>query len=237
MRTGFFISSMPKAGTHLIYALVERANGQAVKTVKEKKGYADVDFGKYSAFPNLGGHYRQSHVRGNNSLRQLFVERKVIVTVRDPRDLCNSMLHYLLKSSNPQHQAAASVIRHLDYEAQIRRIADGFVTPDGAFSVPDIRRWTNGFAELSQEFEDVEVMRYEDFFGDRAVIPVVARVFCISLSDAASLVERTLNGDTTTKRAGGAVAEQWRKYFSPELKQYFVREYADVLDYLGYPAD
>lgn len=236
MSTGFFVSSTPKAGTHLVYALVARAHGASVRSVKDKKGDADVDFSKYSPFPNLGGHYRLSDARVNRSLYQLLADRKIIVTVRDPRDLCNSMLHYVLKSANSNHQAAASMIRHLDYETQIKRIADGFATPNG-FVMPNLRDWTNGFVEFAQEFQDVAVMRYEDFFGERAVIPVVARVFDISLAESASLVERALGGDTMTKRVGGAAAEQWRKHFSLELKQYFAREYADVLDYLGYPAD
>lgn len=234
MAKGVFISSIPKSGTHLLSSLVESWSGTPVISVKEKTNYKDFDFIKYANYPNLVGHYRVSHIRANSSLRELFLKRTVIVVIRDPRDLCNSMLHYVLKSTNKMHQVAAQQLNGLSYEEQIIRIATGIADANGVAITPSLDKWCQGFIELQDEFSHATILRYEDFFEIDTISKSMAQVLSISISEANSLVGTALSSGSKTKREGGAKPAQWKSMYSDFLNNYFQLNYGNLINYLGY---
>lgn len=231
---GVFISSIPKSGTHLLSSLVEYWSGLPVVSVKEKANYKDFDFLKYENYPNLVGHYRFSHIRANSSLRELFLNRTVIVVIRDPRDLCNSMLHYVLKSTNKMHQVAAQQLNGLSYEEQIIRISTGITDIDGVSITPSLDKWCSGFIELQSEFSHVAILKYEDFFEIDSISKSIAQIFSIPVNEASSLVEKALSLGSKTKRESGARPAQWRSVYSDYLLRFFENNYGNTIKYLGY---
>jgi len=236
MQSGFFISSVPKSGTHLLATLVRIATGEDVVSIKEKEGLPGIDFSRYESFVNLTGHYRIKHVKSNESLRKLFESRRCVVLIRDPRDLCNSMLHYIEGSTNKGHKKVAARLGGLSYEERIVQLAEGVKDCDGISISPGLHAWTCGFLELLEEFPESTLIRYEDFFVDDAIKPIVQRLFQVSPSCAHDLVARALRSGSKTKRVtgGGGRPCQWNQAFSAELKHYFASNYAELIDYLGY---
>ena len=235
MQNGFFITSAPKSGTHLLATLVSIATGESVISVKEKKRLPDIDFSKYDGYSNLAGHYRIGHVRSSTSLRKLFESRNRIVLIRDPRDLCNSMLHYLECSTNQVHKKAADRLRGLKYEERIIQIADGVKGSDGISILPSLRKWSSGFVELLEEFPESTLIRYEDFFVDDSLAPSVSRLLQVPQSTAKDLIMRALQSGSKTKRiSGGGRPRQWEQAFSDELKNYFASNYAELIHSVGY---
>ena len=231
---GVFITSIPKSGTHLLASLVREVTGTYPTSVKEKKNSATYDFSVFSKLPNLLGHYRISHVKGSDSLRDLFAKRKVIVLVRDPRDICNSMLHYLYSSTNLNHVAARQRLLDLDYESQIIKIAEGFRVQERDFGVPNIRNCCSGFLEIAEEFKSAHVIRYEEFFDEDSFSRVIQSIFSINKDQAIHTLCIALSGGSRTKRNDGASPNQWRSLFSDRLKTYFSNNFSDVIASLGY---
>lgn len=234
MIKGVFISSIPKSGTHLLSSLIETWSGLPVISVKEKANYEDFDFLKYSNYPNLVGHYRVSHIRTNSSLRELFLNRTVIVVIRDPRDLCNSMLHYVLKSKNKMHRVAAQQLNGLSYEEQIIRIATGITDDTGVAITPSLDKWCSGFIELQDEFSHASLLRYEDFFEIDSISKSMAQILSIPINEASSLVGKALSSGSKTKREGGARPVQWRSIYSDYLIKFFENNHGNTIKYLGY---
>lgn len=215
-------------------SLVESWSGSPVISVKEKANYKDFNFEKYLNYPNLVGHYRLSHIRGNSSLRDLFVKRNVIVMIRDPRDICNSMLHYLLKSTNRMHQVASKQLIGLSYDEQIMLIAEGISDSNDVAITPSLEKWCSGFIELQEEVSDAFVLRYEDFFEINSISKFLSQIFTINEIKARSLVESALLSGSKTKREGGAKPVQWRSVYSENLKEYFEVNHGAIIERLGY---
>ena len=234
MSNGFFVSSIPKSGTHLVNSLIELWSGQTVISVKEKANYQEFDFSKYANCESLSGHYRASQVKSNESLRDLFLSRTVIVIIRDPRDLCNSMLHYLMKSQNPHHQAAARQLNGLNYEQQIIDIAIGIRADNGVAITPNLNKWCTGFVELLDEFKNATLLRYEDFFEIEKISYTISRLFSIEYDDARLLILNGLSSGSKTKRDGGARPDQWKSIYSRRLQKYFIDNYSETIEHLGY---
>jgi len=234
MADGFFITSIPKSGTHLLSSLVHLHTGQPCISVKKDV----VDFSRFADHLNLVGHWRSSQVRKREDLHALVAHRNLLIMVRDPRDICNSMLPYVLQSQNPLHQAAAEKLRGLAYDEQIRLIAHGFSVEHASYGMPNVREACSGFSDLKRKlFPDARIFRYEDFFEEAKIVPLIAEAFSIGAKRALDLTTRALTGESKTKRAGGARPNQWRERFSPALKRMFAQEYADVLEAFGYPIE
>lgn len=229
----FFITTPPKSGTHLLSALVEEVTGEKSISVKNKK-ISEAEEREFSKASNLVGHHRIKHLKACDRLYRLFAERKILIMIRDPRDLCNSMLHYLMKSQNLNHQSAARELSGLEFNKQIIKIANGFTVNETNFSVPDIRCWCSGFIELQKEFDQVFVFHYEDFFQEEKVIRLIQNGFEMNYADASTILKSALQKKTKTKRDGGAMPNQWERTFGDELKKFFDDEFGDLITSFGY---
>lgn len=237
MENKFFISSVPKSGTHLFSSLIESWSGSKVLSVKEKSGYLSFDFSVYEEYNNLVGHYRVPHVLANQSLMNLFKSRKVIILIRDPRDVCNSMLHYVQRGINKNQQDVARQLDGLSFDEQIILIARGVKAADGSVITPNIDKWCSGFVELLNEFENAVLFRYEDFFNIDYFSISIERLLSISAHEARILIKSALASQSKTKRLSGAKPYQWKNLFSAELKEYFKVSHGNLIKKLGYSID
>lgn len=228
---GYFITSIPKSGTHLLASLVREITGEYPTSVKKSLS-ENADYEKYARFQNLVGHFRINNIEESRSLKDLFLARRVLVMIRDPRAICNSMLHYLMKSENQRHVEIRKKILGLSFDDQIIQISRGIVSDDRSFKVPELSVACAGFLEIIDRIPSSTLFRYEDFFvGDRNM-EKIAVCFGVDTERARVCLNNAISGGSKTKREG--TPDSWKSAFSPSLVSYFDENYRDLIAGLGY---
>jgi hypothetical protein len=227
----YFITSIPKSGTHLLASFVNAVAGEYPTSVK-KEHDRKFDYGRYARAANLVGHIRARQISENSSLASLFASRRVLVLVRDPRAICNSMLHFLGSSHHDYHAKALQRIEHFPFDERIMSIAKGLVAEDGRFMVPELTKMCSGFVELTKMHPDAHLLRYEDFFDVDSMGDRLAGIFEIDRTHARACLSTALSGGSRTKREGDP--NGWRAAYSPKLRRHFKDNYGAVLASLGY---
>ncbi len=226
-----FISSMPKAGTHLLATVMQELFGEYPVPVRKKVPGEVIDFAQFASHPLLMGHFRAGSVQQNPALQALMQGRKILILIRDPRDVCNSMLHYLLQSSHPLHRKVQPLLQGLDYSEQIKAVAAGLDASDRSFKVGRLQAHCGGFIEVAQLLPQACVLRYESFFAGHASASL-ATFLELDQDRVANAIDNALRSGSKTKRAGIAFA--WRDNFDPALQAFFIVHYGDIIQKLGY---
>jgi len=227
----YFITSVPKSGTHLVATIVQEVSGSYPRSLKKLPG-------KHAVYPeiepevSLVGHFRVTSIRRNPSLAKLFNERKVLLLVRDPRAICNSMLHHLMTSRNKYHTEGREQVAGLPFNEQIIRISRGLFASDGTNIVPDIEKMCMGVYEIRKLLPDTVRLRYEDFFNPKFVVRRLPDVFSIDAENAQKVVETALAGDSKTKRVGDP--NGWRSVWDSDLTNYFNTTHGELIEKMGY---
>jgi hypothetical protein len=224
-----FVTSIPKAGTHLLCQVIEYVVG--TYPVSLKKGRA-FEPGRFEDHPYLVGHFRREHLAGSDALFRLFARRAAVVLIRDPRDICNSMLRYLEREPAERYRAAARKLEGLDYPARIKAVAAGIRVAEMEFKIPSLVDACSGFLELRDLLPELVIVRYEDFFGDCVAADKLAPVLRCETRVARAAIERAVTTATRTKDVGQPQA--WRRNFDEELAAYMRETYGDIIARLGY---
>jgi Sulfotransferase domain len=227
-----FITSVPKAGTHLLASVVQDLLGVYPTSVKKAGVMHASAYAQYTGHACLVGHFRDHQLRGNDGLLELFRSRKVIVLVRDPRDVCKSMVHYLLQQQEPRQRQLADLIRELPFKEQVMCVAGGLSLVDRTFEVLRLEEHCDGFVGVQSLVPTVCVLRYEDFFTDVAA-KQLASFLGFNRRLVKQAVSKALGGRSQTKRKG--TPYEWLHAFDDELKLYFDVEHGEALRKLGYP--
>lgn len=226
-----FISSMPKAGTHLLATVMQDLFGEYPVPVRKKVPGEVIDFAQFASHSLLMGHFRASSVQQNPALQALMQGRKILILIRDPRDVCNSMLHYLLQSSHPLHRKVQPMLLGLPYAEQIKAVAAGLAAPDRSFKVARLQAHCGGFVEVAQLLPQACVLRYESFFDGQASATLAAFLE-LDQDHIAGAIDNALRSGSKTKRAG--IASAWRDNFDPALQSFFIAHHGDIIRQLGY---
>lgn len=227
-----FITSVPKAGTHLLASVIQELLGVYPTSVKKAGVMHASAYAQYRGQACLVGHFRDHQIRGNDGLLELFKARKVIVLVRDPRDVCKSMVHYLLQQEEPRQRQLADLIRDLPFKEQVMCVAGGLSLVDKSFEVLRLEEHCDGFVGVQAVAPAVCVVRYEDFFTDVAA-KQLAEFLGFNRRLVKQAVSKALGGRSQTKRKGAPF--EWLHAFDDELKAYFDVEHGEALRKLGYP--
>lgn len=228
-----FITSAPKSGTHLLAKIVDELLGGYPVSVKEKKALKSFDYGSYAQHRALVGHFRFAHLETNPSLRALVFGRKLFVLIRDPRDICVSMVYYLEQSVNPMHVAAARQLAGLDLKDKIKKTALGFEVLAGQFRIADLAQHCGGFLEMVEHAPEACLLRYEDFFDAGLAAGKIADFLSIDKNLVSACINNAFSTALRTKRDG--VPYSWRKTFDDELQHFFNDHFGSIISRLGYP--
>lgn len=226
-----FLTSMPKSGTHLLATVIQDLFAEYPVAIRKKGPGETIEFSQFAGHPLLMGHFRASMVQQNPDLLELMQRRKTLILVRDPRDVCNSMLHYLLQSSNAFHRKVRPMLLGLPYTEQIKAVAGGLIAPDQSFRVGCLPVHCGGFTEVAQLLPQACVLRYESFFDGQASAALAAFLE-LDQERVVKAVDNALGSSTKTKRAG--IASAWRDNFDSELQAFFITHYGDIIQKLGY---
>ena len=224
------ITSIPKSGTHLLATVVKNIFGEYAATVHKNIDIETKYAKKTLSRKVVSGHMRIEAIT-SPQYSPFFMDRKIAVLVRDPRDICNSMVHYLETSHKEDHKAFYMAISDLDHEEKIRMVARGIRLDGQKFSVPSIDKACSGFLEIAENLPDSTIFRYEEFFDD-GIVERLSDFFEVPKDLARSAVSSSLGANTRTKREGKK--QQWRQNFSQELKDFFDENFGSTIRYLGY---
>ena len=217
-RYGIILVSMPKAGTHLMLRILERATGRRGRRFKKGDDIASID--PRSAL--LYGHARYDQLSGVDRRKW-----RVVVMIRDPRDVVLSMLDFLPRSGKPRLKETYALIAELPRDEQLIALIDGIG------SCASIARHCNGWIEWAGQ--GALIVRYEDVLDGNGLDKI---------SDHLG-IERRLIAEAKSAIAGnrtGAAAStlnkgeawRWRSEMSGPVLDHFYRTAPNLLDYLGY---
>jgi hypothetical protein len=226
-----FITSIPKSGTHLLASVLQHLQGEYPTSLKKKRDPAE-SYSEYEKFDGLVGHIRANHLAENESLSTLFTTRKILILVRDPRAICNSMVHYLLSSTNANHLLVRDQIASLSYAEQVIAVSKGLRSPDRKFMVPELAKMCTGFVEIQQSHTDSFLFRYEDLLDVEPASQELANVLGTDPQRTLDSLTAAIAGPSRTKREGRP--DGWRDAFNGELADYFRASYSGLIKDLGY---
>ena len=163
---------------------------------------------------------------------------RVIVVVRDPRDILVSSVHHALGRSN--HFMHETIASYPTFESRARALLDGGVTLKGEryLGMSEQIRLMLGWSSSPE----VLTIRFEDLVGARGGGSAEAQKTCLrALSQHLNAglgeaeleeISGALYGMGRTFRRG-AIGE-WQAQFSPALSAEFDRVAGEALDLLGY---
>lgn len=225
----YFITSIPKSGTHLLATIVGDITGNYPQSVKKRT--PGIPYGEYAQTTNLVGHFRAFNILSSESLAALFGERQTLILIRDPRAVCNSMVHQLMTSSNAYHREAWAQISALPFNEQVMKVARGIFARDGTLIVADLASICDGFHEITLLYEGAQLLRYESLFEPAFATERMPELFGIDAPSSRAVLERALAGPTRTKREGKP--DGWRAAFDDELMGFFSSNYSELLERMG----
>jgi hypothetical protein len=224
------ITSIPKAGTHLFGKVVENLFGVYPTSLKKESVRVNLD--PYKKIPYICGHIRYDQLTDECHLREIFVGRKVFVLIRDPRDVCISMVHFMLNSDNSAHKQVAELLRDQTFNEQVKLVSKGIRIPGMSFKIGDLNQHCSGFLEyLHSDFECI-LVRYEDFFNVALVAPKIANHLGIDTEQVQQAIENSLGAQTKTLRSGRPYI--WKDDLDGPLKIYFREHFGQLISNLGY---
>ncbi|MCX7092902.1 MAG: hypothetical protein NTY50_05560 [Methylobacter sp.] len=229
-----FATSIPKAGTHLFGKVIELISGQYPLSVKKNT----LDYGlskkQLSLLEscNLLGHFRSIHLDEDIYLKNLFLSRTVFILIRDPRDICNSMLHYLETSTNLNHQSIANLLVGLNYTEKIKLLSSGLKSPNSEFEVYNLNDHCSGFLEIKNHIPDAVIIKYEDFFDGDKISNTLSHALGVPYELVDVSVKKALASDTKTKRVG--IPYMWKHSYDEQLIDYLNNNFSQVISAFGY---
>ena len=107
------LTSIPKSGTHLLATVIENIVGDYSVTLRKNLDPQSRYARKAIRRQVVGGHLRISAIMSPNYF-PFFSDRKVIALIRDPRDICNSMIHYIEKSHRIENKILYMALNGLE---------------------------------------------------------------------------------------------------------------------------
>ena len=253
-RTGprIFVNSIPKAGTHLLTAELERfpelqnsrlhleTSRIKVPGQRTPEGYPMIDRAKVArALSHVRkGQFFSAHVLWSQEIEDLVTANgtAMVFMVRDPRDVLLSRLHYVLGLR--RHWLHPYLTTQFDNAAdRLRVLINGNPEP----LVVSLRATLEGFLPWLQR-PNVLTVRFEDLVGARgggsaeaklAALEAIAR-HCGLVPAHLQELAASSSGATATLRKGQIGG--WREEMPPEILREIEQGCGDLLEAYGYPA-
>jgi hypothetical protein len=207
-------TSVPKSGTHLVRAALERLLGPAGPPLAKSAPWRPRSPWTFCAHVRHQGQPLPDHAR-------------VLVLVRDPRALVLSIRDHLT-GPHGREVAPASVIdilQRLSFEEQLQTVAGGVWTPSGKLA--PIEQHCAGF-----DWPRASFVRYEDLFtpgGAAALQPAMPQVPLERIREA---LEAVIGANTPTLNVGDP--DRWRAVLPLELVRLIETRAGEVMARWGY---
>jgi hypothetical protein len=222
---------MPKAGTHLLSRIIEYTYGRPMLPLKKTALSAMpsinrlVDELDYRDFL-FHGHFRYHH------FSHLLTSRhwKIVVLVRDPRDVILSMRDFLSTSSDPIHAEAYATISELSYREQIKALVRGIKTP--RFEMARLESYCRGWVQWQRR--RAILLKYEELASEETAVRL-AEFLDLQLPRVLAAVRKGYGADNPTKRIGKA--GRWQEVLDDDLIEFFRQEDGGAIEHLGYNWD
>ncbi len=234
----FFLVTLAKSGSHLILKVLTEMTGRPRVWVS-------------SGNPLSGKLYSQkeypwTHFCLSPLLERLIADRKVIVMVRDLRDLSISATH-ALHADIAQWGKSPKICRkdftQLSFPDQLMSV----IKEESQMEAEDkalIWNFSHSFPQAVALAQDPRVLvcRYEHLVGphgggslqaQKEEIRKIAAYLEVSLSEQeVERISSTIYGDSKTYRKGQI--EEWKRTFEPNHKELFKTKFGQYLISLGY---
>jgi hypothetical protein len=218
---GIVLTSMPKAGTHLMLHILQQATGRRGRTFKKCENISEVS--SHEAL--LYGHARVGQLLGIDHDKW-----RLIALIRDPRDIVLSMLDYLPTTEKSTHKETYSQIAHLSRDEQLMAIIDGVghcapITSHCAGWV----EWRNSGGII---------VRYEEILDGSAFGAIADHIGVdrrrLADSGSANIGAWARGGPNTLNKGQ---AWRWVGEMSPRVLTHFYKAAPDLLERVGYSKD
>jgi len=252
-REMFFIAGLPKSGSTWLYRMMGHVPGINYRPMRGPSGvnssglsvnlWDDIDDGTFKYHPFFGCSVYKTHTRYSEENWRILTKngvKKVVVLVRDPRDVAVSLFHHhrvdathefhaLLHAMEPDHGIESVILRLM----------------------PDYVAWLRGWAEFAAASEEALIVRYEElydrpedvmnsifhFYGVTLAPDIVARICRRTSMGSDENLGTNLAGKGSrfsTARKGGYGG--WKSAFNDRHKSMFgeLPEAAEVIAKLGY---
>jgi hypothetical protein len=226
------VISVPKAGTHLVERLLCLHPRMYRPLVSTLHSHNVERYGGLSSILNRlrPGGILITHLHYSEEVNNLLINSgvKVIVVIRDPRDIVVSRAFYVAR--NPAHHYYKYAV-NLSLKERLYRAIVG--DPEhGYLSIRQTLEWFAGWLET-----EYFLIRYEQVLDDSHRSHVVRDLFVylgIPLSDkyVAHISQRAISNTSPTFRKGSS--GEWRQHFDQELFELFLRTCGDLMERYGY---
>ena len=246
-----FANSVPKSGTHLLKRCLNlmpgiKNAGFFIPYVRHREKIQDIRSQEHLLRHIGPGCYVGAHLpcTEDNQHRLEQMGYKVLLMVRDPRDVVNSHFHHIMK--RPYNRLHTYLQNLPDDEARILALINGI--PDEyvetGIGVPDIGEHFTHFLEWLNH--GAALIRFEHLVGQtgggdaatqKAQITTIAQKLEIELSEAQreDIARRVFNRDSSTFRKGSI--GDWKNHFQSAHKKAFKDVAGQILIDLGYEKD
>lgn len=173
--------------------------------------------------------------------------------IRDPRDLIVSGYFYHKRGAepwfrfkNPTESYWSAINGHIP---QSMPLGDSFADylnkldqQDGLLKEIEFRKCHLESMREWPEDDRIKILRYEDIISDQvgAFSEILDHLQIKGLKKRKLLFfanKYALKNRTNDKHIRNPKGGQWRKHFTPEINDYFVKEYGDILERYGYPKE
>jgi hypothetical protein len=209
------LASMPKAGTHLMASVLSIATGLRATSVGKGASLAGIEG------PALRyGHVRYGQVSGT-------VDWRVLVLIRDPRDVVLSMRDHLRKGNDPRHAAMWQSISHRSNDDQLIAVIQGMRVADAR--VAPINVHCSGWLEWQRA--GAPILRYEDIMTGSAT-RAIADAISANPHDVADSIAQTIGKSTATFNVGKPY--RWRTEMSQRVLDHFYAVAPSLAVSMGY---
>ncbi len=223
----FFVTSIPKSGTHLIDKCLSLLTGKTHLWVYDPERMIK---GKLPEIPH--DKYLMYHMRYNEKVSKLLRKHNmpVIFTVRDPRDQVVSMTFWKLTRPEAHPEKAA------EFEANPSFFSNYLMK-----RIKNVTRYYKSFLAWQKD-PSCHTVKFENLVGDegggsdsaqiREIQKIAAHCRIPLTNQKLKYCRKNLFGGTTTFRKGHIGG--WKKYFTSKHKRAFKKLAGQLLIDLGY---
>ncbi|MGC8763881.1 MAG: sulfotransferase domain-containing protein [Acidobacteriota bacterium] len=236
------VTSLPKSGTHLVIQPLYRA-GMALRPILEQWALGEEERRSLLASVRRG-EALYGHIPYEPERAALLAAGgvRVVVLLRDPRDVAVSMAHYIFERGEAHRLGPYFRERLPDFESRLEACILGVPAEDAGVpaGLPDLGSRFRAFHRWSEE--GAFLCRYEELTrsgggGEEARREALGRLFAfLGLPGAGKTFEGALRSlDEThgaTFRKGGSGG--WKNHFTPRHREALQRVFPEGLQRYGY---
>jgi len=255
-RTGprIFINSIPKAGTHLVTAELERFQGlqhsrlhieiAETKVGEQRRPDANpvLDYRKVARYVDQvrPGQFFSAHLFWTQEMQDIIAARGIptVFVLRDPRDILISRLHYTAGLQRHWMHKFFTENYHSDVE-RLRLLVMGHEANPVVIPMRNVlesfQPWLTAPGVLSVKFEDLVGERGGGSAARKLEVLQQIATHCGLPSGHLEELAKTATGSTPTLRKGKIGG--WREDMPKEIADLVHRECGDLIKACGYALD